>query len=134
MHIQLQYNAEATGSGGGGGEYDVQTGFGWTNGVVIDFMVKFGDELLSDEEEEDEVVDGKEDVLNLHFDLSQGHSKIARKQWRTIAKAIHGMGVRAPEKHELEKSEKSLVHPALSIEEDDPKNSSKYVTGKRENI
>ena len=35
----------ASGSAGGGGEYDVQTGFGWTNGVVIDFMVTFGDEV-----------------------------------------------------------------------------------------
>ena len=35
----------ASGSAGGGGEYDVPTGFGWTNGVVIDFMVTFGDEV-----------------------------------------------------------------------------------------
>ena len=31
----IQYNVNETGSAGGGGEYDVQTGFGWTNGVVI---------------------------------------------------------------------------------------------------
>jgi hypothetical protein len=34
------------GTAGGGGEYDVQTGFGWTNGVVIDFMATFGDEVM----------------------------------------------------------------------------------------
>ena len=31
-------NAE-TGIYGDGGEYNVQTGFGWTNGVVIDLLV-----------------------------------------------------------------------------------------------
>ena len=125
----MQYNAEAIGSAGGGGEYDVQTGFGWTNGVIIDFMVKFGDELLSDDEDEDN--EAKE-VLNVHFDLSQGKSRPVKRKWSTIAKAITGMGIRVPEKHELERSEKSLVHPALSIEEDDPKNPIKPDTGKRE--
>ena len=40
------------------GEYEVQTGFGWTNGVIIDFMVIFGDDLLSDEEDT-ELMEGK---------------------------------------------------------------------------
>jgi len=43
------------------GEYEVQTGFGWTNGVIIDFMVIFGDDLLSDEEDT-ELMEGK----NIH--------------------------------------------------------------------
>lgn len=30
---------------GGGGEYDVVVGFGWTNGVVLDFLNRFGDRL-----------------------------------------------------------------------------------------
>ena len=46
------------------GEYDVQTGFGWTNGVIIDFMVIFGDDLLSDEEDV-ELMEGKYIFLNL---------------------------------------------------------------------
>ena len=46
-----QYNVNDSGSAGGGGEYEVQTGFGWTNGVVIDFLVPFGDELLDDDEQ-----------------------------------------------------------------------------------
>ena len=127
----IQYNVNETGSAGGGGEYDVQTGFGWTNGVVIDFIVTFGDELLSDDDEEE--VDTN-NVLNTQFDLSQGRSRQIRRQWSTIAKAITGMGLRTPEKHELERSEKSLVHPALSIEEDDPKNSTNYTPGKREKV
>ena len=31
----------------GGGEYLVQLGFGWTNGVILDFIQMFGDEALS---------------------------------------------------------------------------------------
>jgi hypothetical protein len=46
------------------GEYDVQTGFGWTNGVIIDFMVIFGDDLLSDEEDV-ELMEGKSIFFNL---------------------------------------------------------------------
>nr|XP_006821583.1 PREDICTED: trehalase-like [Saccoglossus kowalevskii] len=33
------------GTPGGGGEYDVQLGFGWTNGVVIQMLKRYGDVL-----------------------------------------------------------------------------------------
>lgn len=39
----FQYSCEHSGSGGGG-EYSVQTGFGWSNGVIIDYLSKYGDE------------------------------------------------------------------------------------------
>ncbi|VDD96909.1 unnamed protein product, partial [Enterobius vermicularis] len=32
---------------GGGGEYEVQTGFGWTNGVILDLLDKYGDKMNS---------------------------------------------------------------------------------------
>ncbi|KAI6174947.1 Trehalase [Aphelenchoides bicaudatus] len=32
---------------GGGGEYEVQTGFGWTNGVILDLLDKYGEKLSS---------------------------------------------------------------------------------------
>ncbi|CAD6186271.1 unnamed protein product [Caenorhabditis auriculariae] len=32
-------------SAGGGGEYEVQTGFGWTNGVILDLLDKYGDQF-----------------------------------------------------------------------------------------
>ncbi|GMT00414.1 hypothetical protein PENTCL1PPCAC_22588, partial [Pristionchus entomophagus] len=32
---------------GGGGEYEVQTGFGWTNGVILDLLDKYGDKMAS---------------------------------------------------------------------------------------
>ncbi len=117
-----KYNVNEMGSAGGGGEYDVQTGFGWTNGVVIDFMVIFGDELLSDEEDE-ELKEGKKAIeveLNTHFDVVNGKSKLLKKLSNiTLAsKAFAEAGSSKPEKHELETSEK-CIHPALAIEEDD---------------
>jgi alpha,alpha-trehalase len=36
-----KYNVEVPGQTGGGGEYVVQTGFGWTNGVVLEFINRF---------------------------------------------------------------------------------------------
>jgi alpha,alpha-trehalase len=45
--IYEKYDAERLGEYGGGGEYIVQEGFGWTNGVVIKFMEWFGKELSS---------------------------------------------------------------------------------------
>lgn len=42
-----KYNAEELGGHGGGGEYEVQTGFGWSNGAVMDLMDKYGDRLTT---------------------------------------------------------------------------------------
>lgn len=36
-----KYDAIMPGRGGGGGEYNVQTGFGWTNGVIFEFLDTF---------------------------------------------------------------------------------------------
>lgn len=37
-----KYDVEACGAIGGGGEYNPQTGFGWTNGVALAFLEEFG--------------------------------------------------------------------------------------------
>ncbi|XP_048319654.2 probable trehalase isoform X1 [Ziziphus jujuba] len=37
-----KYNVEKCGDFGGGGEYIPQTGFGWSNGVVLTFLEEFG--------------------------------------------------------------------------------------------
>lgn len=37
-----KYNAESAGVAGGGGEYNVQTGFGWTNGLALSLLERFG--------------------------------------------------------------------------------------------
>uniref|UniRef100_A0A1Y1LKH8 Trehalase n=2 Tax=Photinus pyralis TaxID=7054 RepID=A0A1Y1LKH8_PHOPY len=37
-----KYDATVAGKSGSGGEYNTQWGFGWTNGVILDFLDKFG--------------------------------------------------------------------------------------------
>ena len=37
-----KYNGVTPGVSGGGGEYGVQTGFGWTNGVMLYFLQHYG--------------------------------------------------------------------------------------------
>ncbi|GBP39856.1 Trehalase [Eumeta japonica] len=37
-----KYDAEHPGQVGGGGEYTVQEGFGWSNGIVLEFLSKYG--------------------------------------------------------------------------------------------
>jgi hypothetical protein len=32
---------------GGGGEYEVVVGFGWTNGVALDFLNRYGDKIIA---------------------------------------------------------------------------------------
>ncbi|XP_017092529.1 trehalase isoform X2 [Drosophila bipectinata] len=44
-HMYEKYNAEEFGGHGGGGEYGVQTGFGWSNGVIIEWLAKHGREM-----------------------------------------------------------------------------------------
>ena len=46
-----KYDCRAFGSGGGG-EYEEQIGFGWSNGVVLDLMHMFGDKLTLLEQEQ----------------------------------------------------------------------------------
>jgi alpha,alpha-trehalase len=38
MNIIFQYNCLDVSCGGSGGEYEVQIGFGWSNGVTLDFI------------------------------------------------------------------------------------------------
>ncbi len=41
----LQYHCDSASAIGGGGEYEIQIGFGWSNGVVLDFLDMFGARL-----------------------------------------------------------------------------------------
>ena len=47
-----KYDAESGGAGGGG-EYEVQTGFGWTNAVIVEFIALYKDDLLDDDIKDD---------------------------------------------------------------------------------
>uniref|UniRef100_A0A146LQW6 Trehalase n=1 Tax=Lygus hesperus TaxID=30085 RepID=A0A146LQW6_LYGHE len=40
-----KYDATVVGGHGGGGEYEVQFGFGWSNGVIMELLAKYGDRL-----------------------------------------------------------------------------------------
>ncbi|KAK1153384.1 trehalase [Acipenser oxyrinchus oxyrinchus] len=42
-----KYDVNGDGKPGGGGEYDVQLGFGWTNGVALQLLNQFGGQLTS---------------------------------------------------------------------------------------
>ncbi|XP_006642243.2 trehalase [Lepisosteus oculatus] len=42
-----KYDVLGDGTPGGGGEYEVQLGFGWTNGVALQLLDRFGDRLSS---------------------------------------------------------------------------------------
>lgn len=44
-----KYDAEVSGMYGGGGEYTVQSGFGWTNGVVLEFIHEYFSKRNSDD-------------------------------------------------------------------------------------
>ncbi|XP_051726389.1 trehalase [Ctenopharyngodon idella] len=42
-----KYDVNGDGKPGGGGEYEVQLGFGWTNGVALQLLDQYGDRLSS---------------------------------------------------------------------------------------
>ncbi|XP_046987728.1 trehalase-like [Schistocerca americana] len=45
-----KYDATVPGGFGGGGEYEVQLGFGWTNGIILEFLDKYGDILQPEDQ------------------------------------------------------------------------------------
>ena len=42
----FQYDVRHIGEPGGGGEYEVQLGFGWTNGVVLQLIDKYAETVI----------------------------------------------------------------------------------------
>ncbi|XP_076675523.1 trehalase isoform X2 [Andrena cerasifolii] len=44
-----KYDATVSGGYGGGGEYEVQLGFGWSNGIVMDLLDRYGDRLTAED-------------------------------------------------------------------------------------
>ncbi|XP_058810483.1 trehalase isoform X2 [Phymastichus coffea] len=43
-----KYDATVSGGHGGGGEYEVQLGFGWSNGLILDLLDKYGERLTAE--------------------------------------------------------------------------------------
>jgi hypothetical protein len=48
MYEKYNVASQCTKARGGGGEYEVQEGFGWTNGVILDLLQTFASELSFD--------------------------------------------------------------------------------------
>ncbi|CAN9510944.1 unnamed protein product [Ophioblennius macclurei] len=46
-HMYEKYDVNGDGTPGGGGEYEVQLGFGWTNGVALQLLDQYGATLTS---------------------------------------------------------------------------------------
>ncbi|CAH1979394.1 unnamed protein product [Acanthoscelides obtectus] len=44
-----KYDATVPGGHGGGGEYELQLGFGWTNGVIMDLLAKYANQLTAED-------------------------------------------------------------------------------------
>ncbi|XP_051173858.1 trehalase isoform X1 [Leptopilina boulardi] len=44
-----KYDATVSGGYGGGGEYEVQFGFGWSNGIIMDLINKYGNQLTAED-------------------------------------------------------------------------------------
>jgi len=47
--VLLQYDATVPGGHGSGGEYEVQLGFGWTNGIIMEFLQKYGSRVTAED-------------------------------------------------------------------------------------
>lgn len=50
-----KYDCSQPGEHGGGGEYEVQDGFGWTNGIILELLQKYGKVLRLVDNDEDEL-------------------------------------------------------------------------------
>ncbi|BES96787.1 alpha,alpha-trehalase [Nesidiocoris tenuis] len=66
-----KYDATVVGGYGGGGEYEVQLGFGWSNGVVMELLAKYGDRLTATE------VFGSEELVSSAQLLSPATPQVA---------------------------------------------------------
>ncbi|XP_022782263.1 trehalase-like [Stylophora pistillata] len=55
-HMFEKFNVSVQGTPGGGGEYDIQVGFGWTNGVILDLLQRYPDKLVSGQEHTSQVI------------------------------------------------------------------------------
>lgn len=49
VSVCRQYDATVTGGHGSGGEYEVQLGFGWTNGIIMEFLHKYGSRVTAED-------------------------------------------------------------------------------------
>ncbi|CAK1546952.1 unnamed protein product [Leptosia nina] len=96
-----KYDVEVPGRIGGGGEYTVQTGFGWTNGVILEFIAKYGQRMsLADKENEtlqnepalntdSEPWLGRSESRQLRWDSAPGRADTRWTEWQSRAARWH---------------------------------------------
>ncbi|XP_063695618.1 trehalase-like [Culicoides brevitarsis] len=69
-----KYSAIEIGGQGGGGEYEVQLGFGWSNGAILDLLDKYGDRLTAIDHSDNEVTNNASNLssfkINALFSMS----------------------------------------------------------------
>lgn len=122
-YIFEKYNADELGVYGGGGEYVVQEGFGWTNGVVIKFIEWFGDEIKLEPQFEKQL-----ESLTISVEQQESLSSIEEnKQEEAKAEAQEMIA-----KLEESSSETSVINieakPAEEVDENKPDLSSVFST------
>ncbi|KAL6424638.1 hypothetical protein ACFW04_009967 [Cataglyphis niger] len=81
-----KYNAIHPGEGGGGGEYSVQEGFGWTNGIVFEFLRLFPDVQSSDQFSNDITINKSNFYRNMKF--------IEKYKYRRIYALSKNLGIK----------------------------------------
>lgn len=59
MNFQYNVASQNYNTAGGGGEYEVQEGFGWTNGVVLDLLLTYGPDLTFKSDDDTPVTPGE---------------------------------------------------------------------------
>lgn len=69
-----KYNATLLGVGGSGGEYDVQIGFGWSNGVALYYLDYYHNHTLLN-------ITRQEDVEYIYPQMIQLSSPFHDRQW-----------------------------------------------------
>ena len=68
-HMYEKYDVNIRGKPGHGGEYGVQVGFGWTNGVVLQLLHRYGDRLKAPKYEPNSGTDNSMSCFHILFML-----------------------------------------------------------------
>lgn len=124
-YIFEKYNADELGVYGGGGEYVVQEGFGWTNGVVIKFIEWFGDEIKLESQIEKQL-----ESLTISVDQQESLASIEENKQEEAAAEAQEMIAKVEESSN--ESSSSVINieakPAEEVEENKPDLSSVFST------
>lgn len=122
-YIFEKYNADELGVYGGGGEYVVQEGFGWTNGVVIKFIEWFGDEIKLEPQFEKQL-----ESLTISTEQQESLTSIEENKQEEAAAEAQEMTAKVEESS----SETSVINieakPAEEVDENKPDLSSIFST------